>query len=178
MEAEKGGFWLTGHYYRRGKRHWDTTCSLPPKIQVCTSSHWPTLPLHTCVPNIIQSHSKKMEECSVGDIVASTAAFQKTEELEKKQLSFFKAVIKSYCTGIINIPHSGAKIISLTRSWLYYPEEISWSLVIYSSCFLYFGMLFCVHRFHYHNYWFACDHPDLHGLSWCHINIEWMNSLF
>lgn len=88
-----------------------------------------------------------MEECSVGDIVASTAAFQKMEELEKKQLSFFKAMIKSYCTGIINIPHSSAKIISLTRSWLYYPEEISLSLIIYSSCFLYFGMLYFVHYF-------------------------------
>lgn len=76
-----------------------------------------------------------------------TSAFQKMEELEKKQLSFFKAMIKSYCTGIINIPHSSAKIISLTRSKLYYPEEISLSLVIYSSCFLYFGMLYFVHYF-------------------------------
>ena len=84
------GLSLAGHYYRREARHWGTTCSLPPKIQVRTSSHWPTLPLHTCISNIIKSHLKKMEECSAGDIVASTAAFQKMEELEKNSCHFSK----------------------------------------------------------------------------------------
>ena len=103
-EAWKCGLWQAGHYYRRRKRYWDTTSSLSPKIQLYTPSHLP--PLHR--PNIIKSLSKKDGKVQCWRYSGEHSCHSKNGRTEKAQLSFFKAMIKSYQIGIWNIPCSGS----------------------------------------------------------------------
>ena len=147
MEAEKCGFSLAGHYYRRGNKtlgHNLQPAAKNPGVHFFPLIYPPSTHMYIQYNKVPFEKNGRLQCWRYS---GKHSCLPKNGRIGKEQLSFFKAMIKSYCTGIINIPHSGAEIISLTRSWLYYPEEISSFLVIYSSCFLYFGMLFFVHLF-------------------------------
>lgn len=96
----------------------------------------------------------------------------------KTQLSFFKAIVKSYWIRIANIPLSGSEIIRIDPDYIFW-EEFSHPLSFVVPIFLLwdFFLLWDIYPLFYcHRDWFSCDHPDLYILSW--FNIEWMNSLF